>query len=216
MPSPSCQHYQLSLFRPTMPSPSCQHCQHYQLSLFQPTTHHAKSVHRHDPNAVESVFPLWAVAAAQNGWWPGWLLISLCVFYILEEGGDVCHVLMVVMFLKMVVMFLKMLVMLLMMVLEDGCDDVEDLLLLATSRLMRGLTGPWGGHARLAKLPSPLKLMPCSKLQKSNFDRMLTKIRFQPILFIWVLKGSVIEKNTHLFCWCQIFTNCKRIPKCKS
>ena len=29
----------------------------------------------------------------------------------------------------------------------------------------------------------------------------------------WVLKGSVIEKNTHLFCWCQIFTNCKRIPK---
>ena len=85
-------------------------------------------------------------------------------------------------------------------VVEDGCDDVEDLLLLATSRLMRGLTGPWGGHARLAKLPSPLKLMPCSKLQKSNFDRMLTKIRFQPILFIWVLKGSVIEKNTHLFC----------------
>ena len=30
----------------------------------------------------------------------------------------------------------------------------------------------------------------------------------------WVLKGSVIEKkNTHLFCWYQIFTNCKSIPK---
>ena len=54
-------------------------------------------------------------------------------------------------------------------VVEDGCDDVEDLLLLATSRLMRGLTGPWGGHARLAKLPSPLKPMPWSKLQKSKY-----------------------------------------------
>ena len=30
---------------------------------------------------------------------------------------------------------------------------------------------------------------------------------------IWVLKGSVIEKNTYLFCWCQIVTNCARIPK---
>ena len=53
-------------------------------------------------------------------------------------------------------------------VLEDGGGVVEDLLLLATSRLMRGLTGPWGGHARLAKLPSPLKPMPWSKLQKSK------------------------------------------------
>ena len=54
-------------------------------------------------------------------------------------------------------------------VLEDVGDVVEDLLLLATSRLMRGLTGPWGGHARLAKLPSPLKPMPWSKLQKYNY-----------------------------------------------
>ena len=53
-------------------------------------------------------------------------------------------------------------------VLEAVGDVVEDLLLPATSRLMRGLTGPWGGHARLAKLPSPLKPMPCSKLQKSK------------------------------------------------
>ena len=29
----------------------------------------------------------------------------------------------------------------------------------------------------------------------------------------WVLKTRLIEKNTHLFCWCQIFANCKRIPK---
>ena len=82
-----------------------------------------------------------------------WLIVDIivCVFLffcsdvlgdvgdVLEDGGDV---------------------------LEDVGDAVEDLLLLATSRLMRGLTGPWGGHARLAKLPSPLKPMPWSKLQK--------------------------------------------------
>ena len=84
-----------------------------------------------------------------------WLIVDIivCVFLffcsdvlgdvgdVLEDGGDV---------------------------LEDVGDVVEDLLLLATSRLMRGLTGPWGGHARLAKLPSPLKPMPWSKLQKSK------------------------------------------------
>ena len=84
-----------------------------------------------------------------------WLIVDIivCVFLffcsdvlgdvgdVLEDGGDV---------------------------LEDVGDAVEDLLLLATSRLMRGLTGPWGGHARLAKLPSPLKPMPWSKLQKSK------------------------------------------------
>ena len=42
--------------------------------------------------------------------------IIVCVFYILEDGGDVRHVLMVVIFLEMVVMFLKMVVIFLKMV----------------------------------------------------------------------------------------------------
>ena len=67
-------------------------------------------------------------------------------------------------------------IMVMLMVMVKIC---KDLLLLATSRLKRGLAGPWGRLARLLKLP-PLKSASPPKLQdgtsKYDFSTSLGQI----------------------------------------
>ena len=67
----------------------------------------------------------------------------------------------------MVLMMLMVTMMVMVMVMVKIC---EDLLLLATSRLKRGLAGPWGRLARLLKLP-PLKSASPPKLQDGTFEK---------------------------------------------
>ena len=67
----------------------------------------------------------------------------------------------------MLMLMVTMMVMVMVMVMVKIC---EDLLLLATSRLKRGLAGPWGRLARLLKLP-PLKSASPPKLQDGTFEK---------------------------------------------
>ena len=62
-----------------------------------------------------------------------------------------------------------------------------------------------------------LACLPCLCVKHPHSDAWSqpgnTMIRTEPYVITWVLKTRPIEKNTHHFCWCQIFGNCKRIPK---